>query len=346
MDIQLDLSAQLDTLKKHGKSFYLAGIFLNREELRRATGLYAFLRDIDDRIDEAPTDVAAAEQLASIRANILKSQTTKQSAEKSSGPKSTVSKSTVSKSTVSKSTISKGVLNTSNETNSEEVDKAEPKNVEAKFTVAASSITEFLRGMAYDVGEVAIENEAELLDYCYCVAGTVGEMMCQALYCDDPRAIRHANDLGIGMQLTNIARDVYEDASMNRRYIPREWLNAAPSEIVAADEVLAEQVRDAILHLLELADGYYRSAYAGIALLPFRSRLAILTAGRLYQGIGRSIYAEQAMQWRQRKMLSRLRKFTLCAASCGEFLLKPSLWRYQPHPSYGKPASVLNLTGR
>ena len=76
----------------------------------------------------------------------------------------------------------------------------------------------------------------ELLLYCYRVAGTVGLMMAHVMGLRDERALRNAADLGIAMQLTNIARDIIEDADMGRIYLPSAWLKEAgiePSEIAA-----------------------------------------------------------------------------------------------------------------
>jgi phytoene synthase len=209
--------------------------------------------------------------------------------------------------------------------------------------IAQASLDEFFRGMAYDIGTVAIRNQAELLDYCYCVAGTVGEMMCQVLHCHDVRATNHANDLGIAMQMTNIARDVYADALLGRRYIPGDWVqNASPSEILAPSAAMDALIRAAILRLIKESEPYYRSAYYGISLLPLRSRLAILAASRLYGGIGQAISAAHANNWQQRMILSRTRKTAIAAGSIGDFLTSSSLWRYQPQPSFGKPPAVLN----
>ena len=84
---------------------------------------------------------------------------------------------------------------------------------------------ELIKGVRSDLDEQIVQDESELLTYAYRVAGTVGLMMCQVLRVEDPRAIPHAIDLGIGMQLTNIARDVKEDAGRGRVYIPATVLD-------------------------------------------------------------------------------------------------------------------------
>ena len=86
--------------------------------------------------------------------------------------------------------------------------------------IPLNAAAELLDGMLRDQHPTALESEAELLRYCHAVAGTVGLMMCRVLNCQHPRADHFAIDLGIAMQLTNIARDVLEDAEMDRRYLP------------------------------------------------------------------------------------------------------------------------------
>ncbi len=102
-------------------------------------------------------------------------------------------------------------------------------------------IVALIDGLLSDQKPVRIKSDAELLSYAYHVAGTVGILMCNVLDCDDEQALGHAIDLGIAMQLTNIARDVLEDAEMGRRYLPASWVgDLAPEQIV----VLAKTPND------------------------------------------------------------------------------------------------------
>jgi phytoene synthase len=297
MRIALDRPEHVATIKQHGKSFYLAGSFLGRDAWQRASALYAFLRHIDDQIDEAEDAATAARALTLIRQQLLVAELTEATAD------------------------------------------------DCSLAIKQSTLQQFLRGMAYDIGTVAIADQGELEDYCYCVAGTVGEMMCQALRCDDPRATNHAIDLGIAMQMTNIARDVYADSELGRRYLPESWVGGLDAiAIRAAKPATAALIQSAIMRLIALSEQRYQSAYAGIALLPLRSRLAILAASRLYAGIGRAIAADKARDWQQRKVLSAPRKALITAAAVAEFATHPRLWRYQPRPSLGKPAERLANT--
>ena len=156
---------------------------------------------------------------------------------------------------------------------------------------------ELIDGMLSDQTVVAFNSEAELLRYCHAVAGTVGLMMCRILNCKDQRADSFAIDLGIAMQLTNIARDVLEDAKMERRYLPASWINVPASKISASNVACRAPVASAIERVLDLAEEYYVSALVGIRLLPFRSRFSITVALRIYRQIGVLLQRRHLRWW-------------------------------------------------
>lgn len=135
-----------------------------------------------------------------------------------------------------------------------------------------------------DLEPVRVPDEAALLRYAHGVAGTVGLMMCAVLDARDPGAEAHAVDLGIAMQLTNIARDVIEDAARGRVYLPATWL---PPGIVAANvPAMAGAVFPGVERVLARADQFYRRAELGYRFLPARVRPAIQASARLYEEIG------------------------------------------------------------
>lgn len=135
-----------------------------------------------------------------------------------------------------------------------------------------------------DLDPVRLPDEAALMNYAYGAAGTVGEMMCAILGVSTAQALPYAVDLGMAMQLTNIARDVIEDAGRGRIYLPATWL---PDDIDPETIPLrAEAVFPAVRRLLESADSRYRNGARGVAHLPPRVRPAIRAAARLYQEIG------------------------------------------------------------
>ena len=162
-------------------------------------------------------------------------------------------------------------------------------------------IVALIDGLLSDQKPVRIKSEAELLSYAYHVAGTVGILMCNVLDCDDEQALGHAIDLGIAMQLTNIARDVLEDAGMGRRYLPASWVgDLAPEQIIALaktpDDDAALPVTNAVSRLLTLADDYYKSGIAGLSYLPLRAHISIAVAALVYRQIGVQL-AQQNYPW-------------------------------------------------
>lgn len=153
----------------------------------------------------------------------------------------------------------------------------------------AHSLLEGVRG---DLGTVAMENDGQLLTYSWQVASTVGLMVSRLLGVEDPAAEGHAADLGLAMQLTNIVRDVREDALRGRVYLPRTRLAAHG---LSADDVLQGRQRDGVravcLELLDMADRYYASGEAGFRYIPLRARVGIAVAQRVYASIGWRIRA-------------------------------------------------------
>jgi len=116
---------------------------------------------------------------------------------------------------------------------------------------------------------VVINSKKDLLVYSYRVAGTVGLMMAKILKVKDVYALKGAIDLGIAMQLTNIARDVIEDKKKNRSYI-KDDLNS-------------------IKEVIEIADTFYKSSFVAIKYIPLISRFSIIVARRVYKKIGDNI---------------------------------------------------------
>lgn len=187
---------------------------------------------------------------------------------------------------------------------------------------------ELVAGVTSDLGEVRIADEASLVHYAYRVAGTVGLMMCAVLDVHDARAHPFAVDLGIAMQLTNIARDIGEDARLGRRYLPASWIgDVHPSDILAPDAALQRQLRDATRRLLALAERHYASAEAGLGFLPLRARLAILTAARTYRAIGGDVAAHGHRSWDRRAVVGPMAKAGQGVRSLLAFACTPGLHR-------------------
>ena len=155
------------------------------------------------------------------------------------------------------------------------------------YQMQPSVVSELIKGIESDLTPAQINNEAELLRYCYRVAGTVGLLMCDVLGVKDLKARPHAIDLGIAMQLTNIARDVMEDAEKGRRYIPGKWVGRIlPDRLPRASAAETEILKKSVKRLLSLANLYYESGAAGLGFLPPRARKGIQVAAIIYKEIG------------------------------------------------------------
>jgi len=187
--------------------------------------------------------------------------------------------------------------------------------------------------------EVLIRDEKELIQYAYKVAGTVGLLMCKVLNVQDPRAEAHAIDLGIAMQLTNIARDVVEDAKMGRRYLPASWTRGmSPEDILRAAENPtgddAAILTMAVRRLLALAEEYYASGRVGLAYLPFRAHFSIGVAAKIYRQIGVQLLRSEHLWFGPKHVTSKPTKaFCTLKATFG-------LARRLPHTRPGHNATL------
>ncbi|WP_396625266.1 phytoene/squalene synthase family protein [Luteitalea sp.] len=201
-------------------------------------------------------------------------------------------------------------------------------SLQARIGLPAGPALDLVAGVTSDLEAVRMIDEAALIRYAYRVAGTVGLMMCAVLDVHDPRAHPFAIDLGIAMQLTNIARDVGEDARMDRRYLPASWVgDLPPMDIVAPGPALQRTLCDATRGLLARADRHYASAESGFGFLPARARLAILTAAHTYRAIGTRIAANGYRTWDQRAVVDTTAKVGHAATALLTFALSRRLHR-------------------
>jgi phytoene synthase len=171
-----------------------------------------------------------------------------------------------------------------------------------------------LDGFAMDVEGARYETIGDTLRYCYHVAGVVGLMMAAIMGVKDARVLDRACDLGLAFQLTNIARDIVEDAHVGRCYVPAQWLREAG---IPPDEVAHPRHRAALAkvaaRLVDHAEPYYDSALDGIADLPLRSAWAIATARKVYRQIGVVVKRRGARAWDERAGTSKATKLRLLA---------------------------------
>ena len=150
-------------------------------------------------------------------------------------------------------------------------------NLIKKFNISEKIVLDLFDGIESDIKEsIEFKTKRELLVYSYRVAGTVGLMMAKILKVDSKIALRSAVDLGIAMQLTNIARDVVEDSDRNRKYIDHDFIK--------------------IKETLGIAELFYKSSFKSIKEIPLINRFAILVARRVYREIGNNILRKKDLE--------------------------------------------------
>ncbi len=181
---------------------------------------------------------------------------------------------------------------------------------------------ELLDGMAMDVAGRRYQDFDDLRVYCYHVAGVVGVMMAHIMGIKDDPTLKRAEDLGTAMQVTNISRDVMDDARVGRVYLPLAWLaeeGVPPAEV--ADPARRDAVARVVRRLLDRGDDFYRSADTGIAHLPFRSAWSIAAARWIYSDIGTVIRQRGGHAWDRRAYVGTGRKVLLMSWALGRTVL-------------------------
>lgn len=265
-------SEALETLSRHGKTFRWASVFLADEQLYAAAELYQLCRELDDIADAPPEQNGVN--------NYSFSQLLAR-------------------------------LNAGELSDSAVIEKR-ISNLIDHLSVPRAAIAAMIEGFQQDIAHTPLTSDEQLLRYCYRVAGTVGLMMCPILGVHEARALPHAIDLGIAMQLTNISRDVQEDAVMGRRYLP---MDAQPAILVAMTVAAQAEAKSAIQSALKTAEQYYESGLAGLVYLPRRNRVAILLAAILYRAIGRKLLCKGIRWWQGRTILSKTEKLLITLAA-------------------------------
>ena len=227
------------------KSFNWAGFFLPRKIYNDCATLYAFCRNLDDIADEKNHLDAKIEKFNKVKSFFKKSFNLDNKDRHSPYENETI------------------ILDI--------ITLAENNKIKRII------IEDLIDGVASDLKKkIHIRLVKDLLIYSYRVAGTVGLMMSRILNVNDRRALKGAIDLGIAMQLTNIARDVVEDKKMNREYIKPDFEN--------------------IKATLKLAEMFYESSFSSIQKIPFRYKFSIIVARRIYRQIGRKILQKGNME--------------------------------------------------
>jgi phytoene synthase len=187
--------------------------------------------------------------------------------------------------------------------------------VMATHTLPGALLLALIEGLEWDAQGRRYARFEELLDYGARVASAVGAMMAVLMGVRGAAALARACDLGMAMQLTNIARDVGEDARNGRLYLPLDWLHEAgiDPEAFLTHPTPTAPLRTVTMRLLSEAERLYASGLSGLRYLPADCRPAILAAGRIYREIGTEIARASHDSVTRRAVVSRPRKLSMLA---------------------------------
>lgn len=279
--------AELERILQHGsKTFHLASRALPKRIRRPTLALYAFCRNADDGVDDAKDAGRAQRAVDSLHEQIER---------------------------IYADRCLDGIVERSF------------ARVVHHYGIPRTEPELLVEGMQWDVQGRRYASLDDVRAYALRVAGTVGVMMTHIMGPKDPRILDRARELGIAMQLTNIARDVGQDARMGRVYLPLEWLaeHGASADELTANPVATPPVRNAVARLLEAADRHYERADEGIAHLPPDCRIAIRAARLVYAEIGSVVQKRDFDSVSSRAVVSLPRKIVLLVRALGARAWRP-----------------------
>lgn len=190
-----------------------------------------------------------------------------------------------------------------------------------RYAIPLDPVLDLLRGMRQDLSPRVYADWDELREYCYFVAGTIGLIAAPVFGCRDDGALRHAVDLGIAMQLTNILRDVAEDARLGRVYLPEDDLHRFgidPASLLGGAP--GGDVPGLMRMEIERARSYYRSGRLGIPSLCASGQLTTLAISRLYGKILDRIEEQDCDPFHGRAHVSTRRKLRAMPLITVDFL--------------------------
>ncbi len=251
MAVDPDIAACRAAIRTGSYSFHAASRLLPGRVRDPALALYAFCRLADDAVDEV-ADGERARAVAMLRARL--------------------------------DAVYRGAPRAA------PADRAFAGVVE-RFAMPRALPEALIEGLEWDAEGRRYDTLSEVLGYSARVAAAVGAMMCVIMRVRDADALARACDLGLAMQLTNIARDVGEDARAGRIYLPRDWLCEAgiTPRAFLADPRPDPRIAAVVRRLLGQADRLYRRAETGIGALPADCRPGIFAARHIYDGIGTAV---------------------------------------------------------
>ena len=258
-----------EQVAKSGSSFYYSFLFLPPPRRRAIMALYAFCREVDDVVDEIADPAIARQKLAWWRGEIA--------ATFAGHPGHPVARAL--------------------------------QPVIATFNLPREHFDAIIDGMQMDLDWNRYPDFATLETYCHRVAGVVGLLSAEIFGYRDGATREYARNLGLALQLTNILRDVGEDARRNRIYLP---LDELASHDVSVDDIIRYRETDAVSRLLrsqaQRARGYYTAAFAALPAGDRKAQRAGLIMGAIYRQLLDEVEAEGTAVMNRRVALTPLRK--------------------------------------
>ncbi len=252
-----------------GSSFYYSFLFLPPERRRAITALYAFCREVDDVVDECPDLQLARTKLAWWRAELAGTYAGR--------PSHPVTRSLA--------------------------------DALRSFSLPQELLVEIIDGMEMDLSQARYADFKALHLYCYRVASVVGLLAAEIFGYEDRRTLKYAHDLGLAFQLTNIIRDVGEDARRGRIYLPLDELERFG---VPAEDILHARYSDAFRRLMEFqierAEQQYEQAFAQLPAQDRRAQRPGLVMAAIYRTLLREIRRDGCRVLDRRMALTPIRK--------------------------------------
>jgi phytoene synthase len=252
-----------------GSSFYYSFLFLPEDKRRAITALYAFCREVDDVVDECSDAAVARTKLAWWRSELA--------AAFHGTPQHPVARALA--------------------------------EIAPRFNLAEARLSEIIDGMQMDLDHNHYPNFEALKLYCHRVAGVVGMLSAEIFGYQDRRTLEYAAGLGLAFQLTNIIRDVGEDARRDRIYMP---LDEIERHGVSLDDIARSRETNGFRRLMEFqierAQGCYRDAFAKLPAVDRRAQRAGIMMAAIYQTLLEEIRSDGCRVLTQRVSLTPVRK--------------------------------------
>jgi phytoene synthase len=257
-----------------GSSFYYSFLYLPAEKRRAITALYAFCREVDDVVDECSDEAVARVKLAWWRQEVSAIFNVNGDGKPPSHP------------------VAKALANVSN-----------------SFNLTAERLNQIIDGMEMDLNYNRYADFDTLRHYCYHVASVVGLCSAEIFGYRNPETLRYAEDLGLAFQLTNIIRDVGEDARRDRIYLPQDELarfGVSEEDILNSRETHA--FRQLMQFQIERAESYYVRAFAALPVEDRKSQRPGIIMAAIYRSLLTEIKEDGYHVLRQRVSLTPVRK--------------------------------------